>query len=162
VFAIEDIIDLAIQIEENGERVYRNASLRISNPSLASLLQWLADEEVKHAKWFSEIKEKVRRTTDDPQLAEMGKRILVGLLGDETFSLKDADFSKMDQIKDLLELAIEFERDTVLFFEMIRSVIEEKQTLDQLEAIIEEETSHIRVLQESLDNGVTENRKNLS
>ena len=156
MFAIEDIIELAVQIEENGEKVYRKASEKISDPSLSSLLQHLADEEVKHAKWFSELKQKVRKTTDDPQLSEMGKRILLGLLGDETFSLKDADFSKMGQIEDLLKLAIEFERDTVLFFEMIRSFIEQKETLDYLDAIIEEENSHIRLLQESLESGVVQ------
>ena len=149
MFAIEDVIDLAIQIEENAEKVYRNAAEEISDPAFASLLQHLADEEIKHAKWFAELKQKVRKTTDDPQLVEMGKRILLGLLGDETFSLKDADFSKMDQIKDLLNLAVEFERDTVLFYEMIRSFIEAKETLDYLDAIIEEENSHIRILQES-------------
>ena len=156
MFAIEDIIDLAIQIEENGEKVYRNAAETISNPSLVSLLQWLADEEVKHAKWFSELKQKVRKSTDDPRLAEIGKSILLGLLGDETFSLKDADFSKIDQIKELLTLAIEFERDTVLFYEMMRPFIEEKETLDHLDAIIEEENSHIRLLQESLDSGIVD------
>ena len=156
MFAIEDIIDLAIQIEKNAEEVYRKASGEISNPSLVSLLQYLADEEVEHAKWFSELKQKVSKTTDDPQLAEMGKRILLGLLGDESFSLKDADFSKMDQIEDLLRLAIEFERDTVLFYEMIRSFLETKETLDHLDEIMEEERSHIRSLQESLDSRLVE------
>ena len=86
----------------------------------------------------------------------MGKRILLGLLGDESFSLKDADFSKMDRIEDLLRLAIEFERDTVLFYEMIRSFLETRETLDHLDEIIQEEKSHIRSLQESLDSGLVE------
>lgn len=156
MFAIEEIIDLAIKIEENGEKVFRNAAEKISNPSLVSLLQWLADEEVKHAKWFSELKQTVGKTTNDPRLAEIGKSILLGALGNETFSLKDADFSKIEQIKDLLTLSIEFERDTVLFYEMMRPFIEEKETLDHLDAIIEEENSHIRLLQESLDSGIVE------
>ena len=156
MFAIEDIIDLAIQIEENGEKVYRQATEKISNPSLVSLLLWLADEEGKHAKWFSELKQKVSKTTDDPQLAEIGKSILLGTLGGETFSLKDADFSIIDQIKELLTLAIEFERDTVLFYEMMRPYLEEKETLDHLDEIIEEENSHIRILQEFLDSGSVE------
>ena len=156
MFSIQDIIDLAIQIEENAERVYRKASGKIPNPSLVSVLQYLADEEIEHARWFSELKQKVTKTTDDPQIAEMGKRILLGLLGDETFSLKDADFSKMERIEDLLRLAIEFERDSVLFYEMIRSFLETRETLDHLDEIIKEEKSHIRKLQESLDSGLVE------
>ena len=159
MFAIEEIIDLAIRIEESGEKVYRNAAKKILNPSLVTLLKWLADEEVKHAEWFSELKQKVRKTTDDPRLAEIGKDILLSALGDETFSLKDADFSKMEKVNELLNLAIEFERDTVLFYEMMRPFIEEDETLDQLEAIIEEENNHIRALKEFLESGTVETKE---
>lgn len=50
MFSLKDIIDIAVQIEQNGERVYRNAAGKIEDPSLRSLLQWLADEETQHAK----------------------------------------------------------------------------------------------------------------
>ena len=161
MFAIEDIIDLAIQIEENGEKVFRNAAQRISHAPIAALLQWLADEEVKHAEWFSQFKQRVGKTTYDRQLYEKGKNVLLGLLRDQKFALTDVDFSKMDQVKNLFELAIEFERDTVLFYEMIRFLIKEKETLNHLAAIIEEENSHIRILQEALDTGVIETGKKM-
>jgi rubrerythrin len=153
MFSMAEIIDLAIQIEKNGERIYRKALEKMSDPSLASLLQHLADEEVEHAKWFSEMKATIKETTDDPSLAEKGNSILRGVLGGEAFSLGDADFSKIDRIQSLLKLAIEFERDTVLFFEMIRSFIEDKETLDQLDTIIEEENRHAEVLQAFLHRG---------
>ena len=47
----------------------------------------------------------------------------------------------MFAIEDIIDLAIQ---------------IEEKETLDHLDAIIEEENSHIRLLQESLDSGIVE------
>jgi rubrerythrin len=153
MFSMAEIIDLAIQIEKNGERIYRKALEKMSDPSLASLLQHLADEEVEHAKWFSEMRLTIKQTTDDSPLAEKGKSLLRGVLGGQAFSLGDADFSKIDRVQSLLKLAIEFERDTVLFYEMIRSVIEDKETLDQLDAIIEEENRHAEVLQAFLHRG---------
>jgi rubrerythrin len=153
MFSIADIIDLAIQIEKNGERIYRQALEKMSDPSLASLLQYLADEEVKHAKWFSEMKATIKQTADDSSLAEKGKSILRGVLGDESFSLADADFSKIDEVQGLLKLAIEFEKDTVLFYEMLGSFIQDKETLDQLTIIIEEENRHADVLQGYLKKG---------
>ena len=56
MFEIDDIIDLAIQIEHNAEIVYRNAQKKVSSANLSMLLEWLADEEVEHAKWFSRRK----------------------------------------------------------------------------------------------------------
>jgi len=48
MFLTGDIIELAIQIEQNAEKVYRNAQKKISDPKFVAVLQWLADEETQH------------------------------------------------------------------------------------------------------------------
>ena len=98
MFTLSEIIDLAIRIEKNGENAYRKAQEEVSNPSLASMLQWLAEEEVEHVKWFTRLKEKAGTLAEDPKLEEMGQAILQGVLGDQAFSIKDADFSKIEDI----------------------------------------------------------------
>ena len=156
MFSSADIIDLAIQIEKNGEKVYRDALEGVQNQSVASILQWLADEEVEHAKWFSELKQAVRKVPVDRRLEDMGRDILHGILGDESFSLKEADLQNLGGIENLLNLAIEFERDTVSFFEMFESFLEDRESLEHLNKVIEEEQRHIEVLQEYLRTGHVE------
>jgi rubrerythrin len=151
MFTLSEIIDLAIRIEKNGEKAYRKAQEEVSNPSLASMLQWLAEEEVEHEKWFTQLKEKAATLAEDPKLEEMGKAILQGVLGDQTFSIKDADFSKTEDINSLLELSVEFEKDTVLFYEMLSAFIDDEETLSQLDKIIEEEKRHVQLLEEFLE-----------
>jgi rubrerythrin len=153
MFSSADIIDMAIQIEKNGERVYRDALEGVQDQSVASMLQWLADEEVEHAKWFSELKQGVRKVPVDQRLEDMGRDILQGILGEESFSLKEADFQNLGSIEKLINLAIEFERDTVLFFEMFKSFLEDRESLEHLNKVIEEERRHIRVLEEYLGGG---------
>jgi len=148
MFSIEEIIDLAIQIEENGEKVYRTAVGKISNPSLSSLLEWLADEEAKHIEWFHELRDAAGSAPVDPQLEELGKSILRSVVGDHSFSLDEADFSKIETVKDLLHLAIEFEKDTLVFYEMIQTFVQDQAARDHLKAIIGEETRHIMLLEE--------------
>ncbi len=153
MFGIEDIINLAVQIEENAEKVLRGAATQVGNPALVSLLHWLADEEVKHAEWFCKLKEKAKTTIEDPELEGAGKAILQGILGDQTFSLQDVDFPKVHQIDDLLKRVVEFEEDTILFYEMIRSYVE-AEDLNDFDKIIEEERSHIRILEDFLNSDV--------
>ena len=153
MFSSADIIDLAIQIEKNGERVYRDALEGVQDQSVASMLQWLADEEVEHAKWFSELKKGVRKVPVDQRLEDMGRNILQGILGEESFSLKEADFQNLGSMEKLINLAIEFERDTVLFFEMFESFLEHRESLEHLNKVIEEERRHIQVLKEYLGGG---------
>jgi rubrerythrin len=159
MFQIREIIDLAIQIEKNGEKIYRNALHLASNPSISALLQKLADEEVQHIEWFSELKQKINSTIDDTQLEAMGKSILNSVLGNQTFSLEDVDFAKIIHIDDLLKLAIEFERDTVLFYEMICPLIDDVGASDHLDKIIEEENQHIQTFQKILCSGDIGNKK---
>jgi len=152
MFTLSEIIDLAIRIEKNGENAYRKAQEEVSNPSLASMLQWLAEEEVDHEKWFTRLKENAATLAEDPKLEEMGKSILQGVLGDQAFSIKDADFSKTEDINSLLELSVEFEKDTILFYEMLSAFIDDEETLSQLDKIIEEEKRHVQLLEEFLEN----------
>ncbi|MDY6955226.1 MAG: ferritin family protein, partial [Thermodesulfobacteriota bacterium] len=150
MFTMTDIIDLAIQIEENGERVYRKAAQKVPDPSIAGLLLQLADEEVRHVTWFSELKVGAEEPIEDSQLAEEGKRVLRAVLGGQSFSLDDVDFSSIRGIGDLLRVAVEFEKDTVLFYEMIRSFVDQKEALNCLDTIIAEENRHIQLIEAAL------------
>ncbi len=144
---------MAIQIERNGEQFYRDALKRVSNASLISLLEWLANEEVKHREWFTQKKKTVKTGSEDLQVEKMGSALLQDILGDQSFSLKEADLSKIDRVDALLELAIEFEKDSILFYEMIGAFIDEEETPGHLNVIIEEENRHIQLLQGFQDNG---------
>jgi rubrerythrin len=157
MFTLAEIIDLAIRIEKNGEKAYRKARDGVSNPSLASMLQRLAEEESEHGKWFAGLKEKVETRVEDPRLEEMGKTLLQGVLGDQTFSIDDADFSRIKDLEGLLELSVEFEKDTILFYEMLSAFIQDENILDQLDLIIEEENRHVRLLE-----GCLQKRENLT
>jgi len=148
LFAAEEILDMAIRIEKNGEAVYRNAVEKIVNPALISLLVWMADEEVKHAKWFLELKKEAVTLSKSPFGQEMGREFIDSILGTQSFSLKDVDFSQIDRINDLIDIFIEFEEDGILFYEMLQPFIQHKDKLAQLDEIIAEEKRHIELLLE--------------
>jgi rubrerythrin len=151
MFLMSDIIDLVIQIEVNAENIYRNALMKISNPSLVTILKWLADEEVEHAAWFRRLRATTDHRITDPEVEAMGKSLLSDVLGKQSFSLKEADFSNMSRLTDLLSLAIEFENDKILFYKMLRPFIDDNATIDFLEKIIAEETHHVAELLKLMD-----------
>ena len=151
MFLIHEILDLAIRLEENGESVYRSAVDKTSRPDLVSLLKWMADEEVKHARWFSDLKEKVATDSINPFMAEIGREIFGDMLGKKSFSHQDVDFSKVERVEDLIAIFIEFEKDTVLFYQTLKPFIEDKDTLTHLEEIIAEENNHIAMLNNFLE-----------
>lgn len=152
MFTLGEIVDLAVRIEKNGEMAYRKAQKEVLDASLADLLGRLADEEAEHEKWFLRFKEKVEPDKEDQRLEEMGQAVMQGVLGEQAFSISEADFSRIEDRDSLLALSLEFEKDTVLFYEMLGAFIEDEKTLEQLDQIIQEENRHIRLLNESLKN----------
>jgi rubrerythrin len=152
VFSLEDILDIAIQLEKNGEKVYRQAAERANQTSLRAFMVWMADQEAAHAKWFEQLKVGAGKIAGDPDLVKMGKHLLEDVLGEHSFSLEDLDLARLENLQELIEVTIEFEKDTALFYEMLAAFIQEKESRALLSRIIEEEHRHVRMLQEFIGN----------
>jgi rubrerythrin len=150
MFTLTDIIEIALQVEKNGERTYRRAQMKTSDPSLADLLGLLADEEQEHERWFAELKNRVGTKPVDKNLEAMGRELFQNILGDKAFSLDDADLSQVSDTQAVMRISAEFEQDTVIFYEMLEPFVEEPQSREDLRLIIEEEKGHRRKLQERL------------
>jgi len=150
MFSVHEILDLAVQLEKNGESVYRNAVDKVQNPDLVSLLIWMADEEARHMSWFSEVKNNFETHSINPFMEEMGRQVFGGMLGEKSFSHRNVDFSKVERLDDLIGIFLEFEKDTVLFYETLIPFIEDDDTLETMAKIIAEENHHIKKLHEFL------------
>ena len=114
------------------------------------MLQQLADEESEHLRWFSDLKGTVKEERVNSQVGEMGQSLLLEIVGDQTFSLKEWDLSTIVDLKEVLKIALGFEKDTVIFYEMMGPFVQEDAALAKLDQIIQEENRHIRVLSEFL------------
>lgn len=151
MFTMVEIIDLAIRVEKNGQKTYRKAAREVSNPRLASMLEWLAEDEAEHEKWFDNLKHGMVADMEDPKLEEMGRAILQNVLGDQAFSLDDADLTKMDDVRGLLEISLEFEKDTIVFYEMLMEFIDESKVSAGIKKIIDEEKRHVKRLEDFIE-----------
>jgi rubrerythrin len=150
MFTAHEILDLAIQLEENGEAVYREAAGQAKNSDFRELLLWMAEEEVKHSRWFADLKQEIDFRSINPFMEEMSRKVFGGILGNKSFSHREINFAEIDRTEDLIKLFIEFEKDTVLFYETLIPFIEDNSTLQYVMKIIAEENNHIKQLREML------------
>jgi len=157
LFSAKEIIDLAIKLEKNGETVYRNAIEKMSKPELVPLLEWMADEEVKHADWFADLKHNLETKNQNPFAEEMSRELFNEMLGEKNFSLKDVDFSSIGDLADLVAVFIEFEKDSIIFYEVLKPFVEDPVARKFLQKIIDEEKHHIERLE-----GITDTKEVLT
>lgn len=148
LFTITDIRDIAVQIERNGEETYRQASREATDPEIGTLFSWMADEEKRHAQWFENIKSDKPLTQEQLELEKMGRKLLQEMVADQTFSLEQSELKTVTTFGELIAQSKAFEKDTILFYEFLKGIIEEDDVRKQLDIIIKEEQKHFERLEE--------------
>jgi rubrerythrin len=150
MFSASEVFDIAIQLEENGERFYRQAVLHVTDENLQKLLIWLAEQEMHHRELFVEMKSTFKRAPEDRWAEEASGAILQSAMGEHGFSLDEVDFSTIPSEEALMKVAIGFEQDGILFYELISSFVTDAATHMELERIIQEERAHIGLFEEHI------------
>jgi rubrerythrin len=145
MFSIEDVLELAIRLEKNGEAYYRRFANATEDHEINKVLLWLADQEMAHAEFFTRLKQLQAKPHDIPEGPD--GVALQDFLGNRALSLDEVSLAQLTDLHQVLRAALEFEHDTILFFDMIRAFVTEESALAQLDAIIEEERRHIEMVQ---------------
>ena len=148
MFTIADICDIAVQIERNGEATYRKAARNIENETIADILNRMADEERQHAKWFAGLDDNRLAAAPQDELESMGRALLREMVKDKTFSLDAEQLSMVNNISAFLKQSITFERDTIIFYEMLREFVDDAAVCAKLDRIVVQEREHINQIKE--------------
>ena len=143
MFTARDILDIAIRLENNGEKTYRDASRQTPDHPLKNLLTWIAQEEQQHARWFSELKDRLEQGEDHHLMAEMSRALVEDVVQGQAFSLQEVDFETLNTPEKMIRTFIGFEDDTITFYEILKTLIDDPSLAGQMQHIIEEEKKHI-------------------
>lgn len=151
MFSAVEVLKMAVRIEENGEKYYRRAMKLQKDPQLREILLDLAEDEARHGKWFEEMRQRVSAQEGEERwVREVSADLLQSMIGDQTFSLKEVDPAQLDSVEKILETALEFEKDSILFYEMLTEFMDEGESAQALQEILEEEKRHVAVLETRL------------
>lgn len=153
-FSGKEVLTMAVRIEENGLRFYTDAARAAKSDGLRELFKVLAEEEGRHIKVFSELRRLVADDTVnegfDPQLSE-ASLYLKAIADTEVFTKANKGKEVARQVhdeKEALKVAIDMEKDSLLFYYELQRLIREKDKA-VLESLIEQEKEHVRKLTEA-------------
>ncbi len=149
-FSADEIYNMAIEIERNGGRFYRDAAAHISNTQHQAFLMDLAKMEDEHVQTFENMKaqltdaDRAAPTFDPDNEAGM---YLKALADTRVFFEKKIDTSSM---REILKAAIEAEKDSIVFYLGMKDLVAGEAGKSRIDAIIKEEMGHIRHLSREL------------
>lgn len=150
-FSVNEIVEMAVQIERNGYAYYDEATKRkdLDTKSL-ELLTFLRDAELDHEKTFLALRDEL--DFDELELAgdwEMISSYLNTIVAGRIFNDPNSAIKKATEAKDVMEMiqnAITFEKDTLLYFHAINDGIKDERARNVLRRVIQEEVSHVLLL----------------
>ncbi|MDR3556069.1 MAG: ferritin family protein [Syntrophobacteraceae bacterium] len=151
MFTASELFDLAVRVEENGERFYRSALEKLEPGPLKELLGWLAEQEVVHKSIFAKISEELAgQTQQDPALSSLGRDVLQSAMGRHAFSLDELAIDSIREEEDILRAALVFEEDTLIFFDFITPFVSNRGVRAMLDKIKAEELGHKQLLSDRI------------
>lgn len=148
-FNADEVFEMGMDIEKNGEAYYRKAAELTKDPRAKKVFEQLKDAEAEHFRTFSELRDRLpaRDTTplvSDPEDQEY--LYLDALVKSRLFnSVREAEAvaSKTGGPVEALQGALTFEKDTVLFFTEMQGRTREDLGRAEIDRLIEEERKHI-------------------
>ncbi|MCB1041807.1 MAG: ferritin family protein [Acidobacteria bacterium] len=150
-YAAEEFIQFAIQIEDDGEQFYRALAGKFKG-KIAAFFEDLSRQEREHGGFFGRMAKRLDRYQPAEFFNESYFAHLRALTQSNVFDRKAvlADIAEINTLKQAIDFAVLRERASIEYYEGLSRLI---NTNDQhmMEAIIEEEQSHIKQLNAMLE-----------
>jgi rubrerythrin len=142
IFAPDEVLRLAIEIEKDGEAFYSGMVGKVEG-KLKEVMEFLANEEKRHGEIFETLLEKYK----DKEIVESypGEyEAYMNAIAEELLFTKDLVKEKVEKgfgsLEELFDFALNIERDSIILYkEMKENILKGEGVLDE---IIEEERRH--------------------
>ncbi len=151
-FNAGEVFKVAIQIEENGKKFYEESQKNIENADVRNLFADLAQQEIDHKKRFEALKaqlppESTSDTVWDPEneIDQYIKAMADGHIFVSSSEVKN-QIERIKNATDALKMAIEFEKDSVLFFLNLEDAMATKNDQELIKSLVKEEQEHLKRL----------------
>lgn len=150
-FNAGEVFKIAIQIEENGKQFYDESQKIVRNPGIQKLFAELAEQEIEHKKKFESLKAQLPPESTvsgvwdpDNELDQYIKTMADAHVFVTSVSLKD-QLARVKDAKSALKMAIEFEKDSVIFFLTLEESTDKKDQ-ELIKSLVKEEQGHLKRL----------------
>jgi len=147
----DDVFTMAVRIEENGNVFYKGAAAMARDEKIKNLFEDLAVMEEGHVTFFKTLRSELPASfaTDavwDPE--GLAESYLQATADTHIFTIEAASerLKKVKSAKDALEMALQFEKDSVTFFVGIKELLPDPQGKSEIDKLIQAEMDHIRLL----------------
>jgi rubrerythrin len=151
-FNADEIFSMGVQIEKNGFAFYSAAAAHTDDPDLKDLFLRLAEWEQKHVTLFENMRMSIPAGDRDLDVFDQDNMVHLYLkaVADNNVFVKglslNPDMLVWTSPVKVLNTALDFEKDSVVFFSSMKEVATEKSAATEVSKLVTEELRHIGFL----------------
>ncbi len=154
-YTADEIFEMAEEAERNAAEFYREAAERCSNEETSKLLLDMSATENEHLETFQNMREKLSAEEEMLISDPLGRStmFLQAMADARTWEGRISpmqDLSGNETAKEIVEIALEAEKEMVVFYVGLKDMVYFKSGKDKVEEIIIEELGHISALLKKL------------
>lgn len=156
-FNVDEILQMAEQIERNGSAFYRKAAALSSSSRSAQFFLKLATMEEEHERIFSSMRIGLReeeRRVSFPDPEDQAKAYLKAWADGHVFDVRANPAEKLrgkEKPEEILLWAINQEKESIVFYLGMKEAVPERLGRKKIDEIIKEEMNHIAILSKELE-----------
>jgi rubrerythrin len=155
-FNADEVFEMAEQIERNAAKFYQEAATKTSERQIKDVFLRLAAMEDTHLRTFQQMRttlsdqEKGGTTFDPEGEASLYLQAMADDRGFEGMRGRNVRLTGKESTRELLEIAINAERNSILYYVGLKEMVPTEVGRDKVETIIREEVSHAADLRRQL------------
>jgi rubrerythrin len=141
----ETIIKIAISIEKNGHLFYENLGQKFNDPGLLKVFQTMAEDEIEHQSTYENFYEVFARENLKDDISTEDLAAVSSLSESHIFNDEEKVERRLSGVSspaDAIDMAIEFEKDSVVFFTAMRDYVF-KDEAGIIDRMAKEEMAHV-------------------
>ena len=148
-FNADEVFEMGMDIEQNGEAYYRKAAEMTEDPDIKKIFEDLMTAEQSHYETFKKLRENLPAKDTSPLVSDPDDQeylYLDALVKSRLFNnVREAENACTDRCDpvSVLQGALSFEKDTILFFTEMKGRTREDLGKAEIDRLIAEEREHV-------------------
>jgi len=157
VFNADEIFAIGVEIEKNGRRFYLLTADKTDDEDLEKILKSLAEWESHHIELFDKLRRDLPAEAKQENIYDPDNQIHLYLkaTADNHIFVKNSSMEalveKCSTPTEILLVALQFEKDSVVFYSSMKNAVRDDLGKPQIDKLITEELNHIARVNHQLE-----------
>jgi rubrerythrin len=151
-FNVDEIFEMAAEIERNGAKFYREAAGNANDKAVKKMFTDLAAMEDGHEKIFANMRKDLLASMKEPTVYDPDNQVVKYLQtmadfhGMEGKAAPTQKFTGKESLEEVLRSALQAEKNSIAFYVGIKDLVSEKKGREKVQGIIVEEMMHVSTI----------------